>query len=115
MSSPIPAEDRLLNENLGGNVAFYETIYWKNKNPVARPTLVCHVDEPLDAERVQGGGEVESDSGGHEERQTDPVDRVPGAGHSRLVPLTAVEQGNIRVHQPEFILKLHSYIIYTEL
>ena len=89
--------------------------FMRHEPLLARPTLVCHVDEPLDAQRVQGGGEVESDSRGHEEGQTDPVDRVPGAAHPRPVPLTAVEQGNIRVHQPEFILKLHSYILnYNE-
>lgn len=68
-------------------------------------TLVCHVDEPLHTQRVQGGDEVESDPSGHEERQAYPVDCVPGAGHSCSVPLAAVEQGNIRVNQPEFILK----------
>ena len=69
------------------------------------PTLVCHVDEPLDTQRVQGGDEVESDPRGHEERQTDPVYRVPRGGHALTVPLTAVEQGDVRVNQPEFILK----------
>ena len=68
-------------------------------------TLVCHVDEPLDTQRVQGGDEVESDPRGHEERQTDPVYRVPGGGYALAVPLTAVEQRDIRVNQPEFILK----------
>ena len=69
------------------------------------PTLVCHVYEPLDPQCVQGGDEVQGDPRGHEERQADPVDDVPGGGHAVPVPLAAVEKGNIRVDQPEFLLK----------
>ena len=72
-------------------------------------TLVCHVYEPLQPQCVQGGDEVQGDPGGHEERQADPVDDVPGGGEALSVPLTAVEQRDIRVNQPEFILKLQSY------
>ena len=69
------------------------------------PTLVCHVYKPFHPQCVQGGDEVESDPRGHEERQADPVDDVPGGGDAVSVPLAAVEKGNIGVDQPEFLLK----------
>ena len=63
--------------------------------------MICHVNEPLDAQRVQGGHEVEGDPGGHEQGEDDPVHHVPGAGAVLVIPLTAVEQVRIFVDKRE--------------
>ena len=55
-------------------------------------TLICHVNKPLDAQRVEGGDEVEGDPSGHEQCEDDSVDHVPGAGAVLVIPLTSVEQ-----------------------
>ena len=69
-------------------------------------SLICHVNEPLNPEGVEGGHKVQGDPGGHEERHGNPVD---GVGSARpilvVIPLTPVKQARVLVGQQELLLK----------
>jgi len=53
--------------------------------------LVGHVDEPLDAEGVEGGHKVAEDPGEHEKGDGDAVDDVPEGGGTTAIPSTSVK------------------------
>ena len=53
--------------------------------------LVGHVDEPLDAQGVQGGDEVAENSDEHEEGDEDSVGNVPQGRGTAAVPYAVQE------------------------
>ena len=70
--------------------------------------LVGHVDEPLDAEGVEGRHDVQRDARGHEGRHGEPVHGVGGARHGPGpgVPLAAVKQVHIIVDEQKLFLDI---------
>ena len=66
--------------------------------------LVSHVDEPLDAEGVEGGHKVAEDPGEHEKGDGDAVDDVPEGGGTTAIPSTAEKrQGFKKLNSPQQI------------
>ena len=69
-------------------------------------TLVCHVDEPLDAEGVDGGHKVCDDPCGHEEGEASPVDDIASAGVVVLsLPLAGVKQIYVGMNKTKLCLE----------